>query len=208
MRMDRQADVRRVAAHLDRERDLGDQVAGAGTDDAAAEDAVGAGSNSSLVKPSSRFSASDRPLPPTETSVRVLRPVPSRRSRQADPGDFGIGIGDRGNHARVEAPSRPRHSAATLPSCVALWASIGCPTTSPMAKMCGTLVRFCRRRNETALVDLTPAVSAPIAGRSGAADGDQHAVISVRCVASSPSNVTSPAADASTSTFVPIGSSS
>ena len=34
-------------------------------------------------------------------------------------------------------------SAATFPSCIALCASIGCPTTSPMAKMCGTLVRIC-----------------------------------------------------------------
>ncbi len=34
-------------------------------------------------------------------------------------------------------------SAATLASCAALCASIGAPTTSPMANMCGTLVRIC-----------------------------------------------------------------
>ena len=34
-------------------------------------------------------------------------------------------------------------SAATFASCIALCASIGGPTTSPMAKMCGTLVRSC-----------------------------------------------------------------
>jgi hypothetical protein len=32
-------------------------------------------------------------------------------------------------------------SAATFPSCMGLCASIGWPTTSPMANMCGTLVR-------------------------------------------------------------------
>ena len=53
-------------------------------------------------------------------------------------------------------------SAATLPSCVALCASIGSPTTSPMAKMCGTFVRRCastpmKPRSSTA----TPACSAP-----------------------------------------------
>ena len=55
-------------------------------------------------------------------------------------------------------------SAATLPSWVALWASIGCPTTSPMAKMWPTLVRCClstgmNPRSSTN----TPAASAPTA---------------------------------------------
>ena len=54
-------------------------------------------------------------------------------------------------------------SAAVLPSCTALWASMGWPTTSPMAKMCGTLVRSClstgmKPRSST----ITPAFSAPI----------------------------------------------
>ena len=38
MRVDGLADVGRVRAHLDRERELADQVAGAGADDAAADD--------------------------------------------------------------------------------------------------------------------------------------------------------------------------
>ncbi len=54
-------------------------------------------------------------------------------------------------------------SAATLPSCTDLWASMGWPTMSPMAKICGTLVRCClstamKPRSSTA----TPAFSAPI----------------------------------------------
>ena len=40
MRMDRLADVDRVGAHLDRQRDLADHVAGVRADDAAADDAV------------------------------------------------------------------------------------------------------------------------------------------------------------------------
>ena len=38
--MNREPDVRGIAAHLDRERDLGDQVAGVRADDAAADDPV------------------------------------------------------------------------------------------------------------------------------------------------------------------------
>src|SRR3989442_11932357 len=40
MRMDGLADVGRVRSHLDRVRNLADQIAGAGADDAAADDAV------------------------------------------------------------------------------------------------------------------------------------------------------------------------
>ena len=40
MRVDRASDVDRVGAHLDRERDLADQVAGMRADDAAADDAM------------------------------------------------------------------------------------------------------------------------------------------------------------------------
>ena len=54
-------------------------------------------------------------------------------------------------------------SAATLPSCTALCANIGCPTISPIAKMFETLVRSClstaiKPYSSTA----TPANSAPI----------------------------------------------
>ena len=39
--MNGQADVRRVRAHLDRQTDLGDKIAGVRTDDTATDDAVG-----------------------------------------------------------------------------------------------------------------------------------------------------------------------
>ncbi len=41
MRVDRQADILGVAAHLDRQRHLGDQIAGIRADDAGAEDTIG-----------------------------------------------------------------------------------------------------------------------------------------------------------------------
>ena len=69
-------------------------------------------------------------------------------------------------------------SAATLASCVALWASIGSPTTSPMAKMWRTLVRICsstamKPRSSTS----TPAlVGADAAAVGPPADRDEHAV--------------------------------
>ena len=40
MRMNGEADISRVATHLDRKRHLGDEVAGVGTDDARAQHAV------------------------------------------------------------------------------------------------------------------------------------------------------------------------
>ena len=46
------------------------------------------------------------------------------------------------NPVAIELPAIT--SAASLASCVALCASIGWPTRSPMAKICGTLVRICR----------------------------------------------------------------
>ena len=73
-------------------------------------------------------------------------------------------------------------SAATLPSCVALCASIGCPTTSPIAKMCGTLVRIWRSTG------MKPRSSTVHAGGRGvdapavrhAPDGDQHLAVQLR----------------------------
>ena len=90
----------------------------------------------------------------------------------ADPGDLGIGVGDARDHARVERRLRQlaspscspaATSAATCASCTALCSSIGWPTMSPTAKMCGTLVRIwmstgMKPRSST----LTPAASAPM----------------------------------------------
>src|SRR5882724_4678911 len=44
-------------------------------------------------------------------------------------------------------------SAATLPSCEALCASIGAPITSPIAKISGTLVRICLSGDDAARTD-------------------------------------------------------
>ncbi len=54
-------------------------------------------------------------------------------------------------------------SAASLPSCVALCASMGSPTMSPIAKMCGTLVRIWLSTGiQPRSFTVTPAFSAPM----------------------------------------------
>ena len=124
--------------------------------------------------------------PPTGTSP-FSNGMPcafASRLRQPDPGDLGIGVGDRGDRRAARTPrSRPAMtSAATLPSCVALCASIGSPTTSPMAKMCGTFVRSCastgmKPRSSTA----TPAcLRADQLAVGPPPDGEQDAVEGLR----------------------------
>ena len=139
---------------------------------------------SSLVKPSSR-AVGDRAARrrPREQALLDLDALGlGLVLGQADPGDLGVGVGDARDHARVErrlAVAAPRTSAATCASCTALCASIGWPTMSPIAKMCGTLVRICmstgmKPRSPTA----TPAFSAPmLLAVRHAADGLQHQVV-------------------------------
>ena len=127
-----------------------------------------ASSNSSLVKPSSRPSAERAAgRGPRELALAVLdalAPWPrSRSGRPRRPRDrCRRPTGSPWRRRTLFWPAAT--SAATLPSCIALCASIGWPTMSPMAKMCGTLVRIClstgmKPRSSTA----TPAFSAPIA---------------------------------------------
>ena len=146
-----------------------------------------ASSNSSLVKPSSRPLAIARP-----EAAHGNRPfctlMPLRLGLvlgEADPGDSR----DRcrrptGSRARRSSDFWPRRatSAATWPSCTALCASIGWPTMSPIAKMCGTLVRIWMSTGmKPRSVTATPALSAPIFLPFGAAaDGLQHQVVELR----------------------------
>ena len=158
----------RIGAHLDRQRDLGDQLAGVGADDAGAEQTTAScGSNSSLVKPSSRPIESERPLA-AQGNTRLLDRDVLRLGRalgQTHPGDLRIGVGDRGNRRAHRSSSCGRPPPRPRP-CPRGWpcarASAG-PTISPIAKMCGTLVRIClsvamKPRSSTC----TPARSAPM----------------------------------------------
>jgi hypothetical protein len=97
----------------------------------------------------------------------------------AGPGDFRVGVGDRRDLQGVEAAlAAVRGFGGDVRFVHPLCASIGWPTMSPMAKMCGTLVRNCvstgmKPRSLTA----TPAFSAAsLLAVRRAADGDQHEV--------------------------------
>ena len=73
-------------------------------------------------------------------------------------------------------------SAATFPSCEALWASIGPPTMSPIAWIHGTFVRsWASTGMKPASSTVTPAASAPErAAVRPPADRDEYAVERVR----------------------------
>ena len=185
--VDREADVLGVGAHLEREHGLGDQLAGVDADDAGAEHAPRLGVEQQLRRALRRGRATARGRTrPTGTSpfsyCDALAPWPRSRSGPSTRprGRCRRRAGSRARRRRRRGPAIT--SAATLPSCVALWASIGSPTMSPMAKMCGTLVRIwwstgMKPRSSTA----TPAASAPMRGAvRPAADREQHAVEDLR----------------------------
>ena len=104
MRVDRQSDVGRIRAHLDRERDLRNQVAGIGADDPAADHAVAHRVEQQLGE---SFLAPDRQRSPAgrPRKDRLLAgDAPRLRVGlgETDPRDLGIGVGDRRNHAGIE----------------------------------------------------------------------------------------------------------
>src|SRR5690242_5037546 len=123
-----------------------------------------ASSNRSLVKPSSRPLAMARPdAAQGKTAFRTFTPLAFASSSvsptQATSGSVyatdGITRASKNDFSPAAA------SAATCPSCTALCASIGCPTMSPIAKMCGTLVRICASAGmKPRSVTVTPAFSA------------------------------------------------
>ena len=144
--MDGEADVGGGRAHLDRERGLRDQIAGVRANDAAAMIRSLASSNSTLVRPSSRLSESERSdaaqgnmlLPYLIPSALALFSVTPTQATS------GSAYATDGIHLASREPFLPAAtSVATLPSCTAVCASIGWPMMSPIAKMCGTSVRIC-----------------------------------------------------------------
>ena len=102
MRMDGMADVGRLAAHLDGQRDFRDQVAGVHTDDAAADHAIGG-----LVEQQfgEAFAAADadraRRSHPREFADADAQALGLGLGfGDPDPGDFRIGISHRRDHPR------------------------------------------------------------------------------------------------------------
>src|SRR5688500_10041185 len=100
--MDGYAYVVHFAAHLDRERDFGDQVARVHADDATADDAVRGFVEDELGE---TFGAPDADRT-TRCGPRELADADFQALRlrfgfgDADPRDFRIGVGHRRNHAR------------------------------------------------------------------------------------------------------------
>ena len=93
-----------VGAHLEGERDLGDQLAGVDADDAGAEDPVGALVDDQLGEAlrAAEPTAPGRRRAQGKTRLartRCRRPWP-RVSVSADPGDLGVGVGDRRGSTR------------------------------------------------------------------------------------------------------------
>ena len=103
-------DVLRVAAHLDRERGLGDQVAGVRADDAGAEHAARRLVEQQLreaVRAAERQRAGARD--PRERALLVLDAARFRVVLgEAHPRDLGIGVRDGRHDARVEEALLPR----------------------------------------------------------------------------------------------------
>jgi len=98
-----QADIGRVSAHFDRERDLGNELPGIGADDAPPRRRCVLGSKSSLVKPSSRPIDNARPLAAHgNTAFRTPHSALWLRPRSVRPGDLWIGVGHGRNHACIE----------------------------------------------------------------------------------------------------------
>ena len=123
-------------------------------------------SNSSLVKPSSRPLAIARPdADHGNTPFLILRPCffASSSVRPTHATSGSVYATDGMTFASKCALCPATASAATCPSCTALWASIGWPTMSPIAKMCGTLVRIWLSTGmKPRSLTTTPARSAPI----------------------------------------------
>src|SRR4051794_20874354 len=147
VRMDREPDVLRVGPHLQRERELADQLAGVDADDPRAEDPAGPRLQDELGH-ALRAADAERAAGsgPREYGRLDLRAVClGLRLGEPHPGDLGVGVGDARDRARVELDVLAGdHLGGDLALVAGLVASIGSPTMSPIAKMCGTLVRIWR----------------------------------------------------------------
>src|SRR5664279_5720730 len=104
VRMDRLADVDRVGAHLDRQRDLADHVAGVRADDAAADDGVGRLVEEQLGEAfvAAVGDGTARRRPREQALLHLDAPRLGLVLGDADPGDLRVGVGDARDHARVE----------------------------------------------------------------------------------------------------------
>src|SRR6185369_11351844 len=104
MWMNGAADVDRVCTHLDRERDLADQVACMGADDAPADDPVRRVVEQELREAfvAAVGDGASRRRPGKQCLAQLDAFRLGLVLGDARPRDFRVGVGDRRNHARVE----------------------------------------------------------------------------------------------------------
>src|SRR5882762_439657 len=110
MRVNGQSDIRRVAAGLDGERNLADQLAGIRTNDAATQYAVRLGVEQQLRE---AFIPADGEGPPARHPGEGPLPVGNILRlglglRETDPGNLGIRVSNRRYAACVEGPGLAR----------------------------------------------------------------------------------------------------
>src|SRR6478609_4992048 len=89
-------EIRRVAAHFDRQSQLAHEVAGVRADDPSSHDALGRFVDQKLGHSfvSTRRNASTRRLPRKKQLANSLTSLLRALDRNSDPGDFWVGIGD------------------------------------------------------------------------------------------------------------------
>ena len=184
MRMDGEADVLGVRAHLEREHRFGDQLARIHADDRGAQERRCPCRTAAWSCPSSRPIASARPLAAHGNTAFVIDALAFAFGLgETHPRDLGIGVSHRWNGRASKYALCPAiTSAAILPSWVALCASIGSPQMSPIAKMCGDVgAQLLVDRDVAALVDRhAGGLGLDLAAVGAAADRHQDVVVDLR----------------------------
>ena len=178
-------DVGDLAAHLDRERDLADQVPGMHADDAAADDALRALVEDQLGEALGAADA-DRAAArrPRELADADLEAPGLRLGLgDADPGDLRVGVGDRRDHPRDPFLVVPGGDFGREPALVRGLVGEHRVTdqVADREDMRHVAAHLPVDRNEAALADTDAGVfGTELAAVGRAADRDQHAIEQLR----------------------------
>src|SRR5690606_31797331 len=182
VRVDGVADVGRLRAHLDRQRDLGDELAGMHADDAAADDAAGIRIEQQLGEALGAAQADGA----AGSGPRELRHLdrdalgPGLGLGDPDPGDLRVGVGHRRDHPRhplALVPGRHRGGDVALVGGLVRQHRLADQVADREdVRHVGAHLRV--HRDEASLGHLHPGLAGiELAAVGRAADGDQHAVV-------------------------------